>query len=149
MPVDLKIVNGIICLTCTGNLSSDDLWRACDLYAKIEAEAETTPDRMADISLVDKVELDFGAVEAVAAVRRVAPLKNQVKSGIVATRPVLYGFARMFQTLNDNPKIVVELFRDTESCWVWLTGKPMAPSDVTQVLGRQASTFQSPRPPLQ
>lgn len=149
MAFDVKIVDGIICLTFNGSLNSDDLWRVTDLYGKIESQAEVTPDRMADISLVDKVELDFGAVEAVAAIRQVAPLKNKVKSAIIAPKPVLYGFARMFQTLNDNPKITLELFRDKESCWAWLTAdKIVDVGDVKRILG-QVPTSPSAHPPLQ
>jgi hypothetical protein len=149
MPFDLTVVDGIICLTFNGALSSDDLWRVSDLYAKIEAESKVSPDRMADISLVDKVELDFGAVEAVAAVRRGTMLKNRVKSAILAPKPVLYGFARMFQTLNDNPQITLELFRDKESCWAWLmTGREMDLGDSQRILG-QAPMPPGKFPPLQ
>ena len=149
MPFDVKIVSGIICLTFNGSLNSDDLWRVTDLYSKIEATAEVTPDRMADISLVDKVELDFGAVEAVAALRRSAPLRNTVKSAILAPKPVLYGFARMFQTLNDNPLITLELFRDRESCWAWLTAdKSVDVSEAKRILN-QPATSPGLIPPLQ
>jgi hypothetical protein len=147
MPFDLTVVDGIICLTFNGALSSDDLWRVSDLYAKIEAESKVSPDRMADISLVDKVELDFGAVEAVAAVRRGTMLKNKVKSAILAPKPVLYGFARMFQTLNDNPQITMELFRDKESCWAWLmAGRDADLGDSKRILGQPM--YPGTHPPL-
>lgn len=48
------------------------------------------------------------------------PLKNRVKSAIVAQRPVDYGMARMFEMLIQNPQIEVRVFRDGESARQWL-----------------------------
>jgi hypothetical protein len=121
MAFDQTIVNGVLCFTFHGNLTAEDFRRGAELSAKAEAEFERAPNRMADLSSVEGLNIDFGAVEALAAVRRVAPLKNKVKSAIIAPRPVLYGFARMFQTLNDNPNIILKIFRDRDSGWAWLT----------------------------
>ncbi len=120
MAFDQTITNGIVCLTFHGILDAEDLRRGAELFARMEADLEPSPNRMADLSAVDRMDVDFGAVEALAAVRRIAPLKNKVKSAIIAPKPVLYGFARMFQTLNDNPAITLKIFRDRDMGWAWL-----------------------------
>ena len=120
MAFDQTITNGIVCLTFHGILDAEDLRRGAELFARMEADLEPSPNRMADLSSVDRMDVDFGAVEALAAVRRIAPLKNKVKSAIIAPKPVLYGFARMFQTLNDNPAITLKIFRDRDMGWAWL-----------------------------
>jgi hypothetical protein len=120
MAFDQTITNGVVCLTFHGILDAEDLRRGAELFARMEAEFEPSPNRMADLSSVDRMDVDFGAVEALAAVRRIAPLKNKVKSAIIAPKPVLYGFARMFQTLNDNPDITLKIFRDRDLGWAWL-----------------------------
>ncbi|HEX2854014.1 MAG TPA: hypothetical protein VHO24_12310 [Opitutaceae bacterium] len=79
-----------------------------------------SPDRITDMSRVSGITLDFTAMEAFAAKRRNAPLKNRVKSAIVAPQPLQFGFARMYQTLNENRDIVIELFRDEASALQWL-----------------------------
>jgi hypothetical protein len=43
----------------------------------------------------------------------------------VALTQVQYGFARMFQTLNDNPRIEIEIFGDCESAQRWLNAQPL------------------------
>ena len=37
------------------------------------------------------------------------------RSALVAKRPVHYGFARMFQMLNDNPRIQIRIFATAEA----------------------------------
>jgi len=51
-------------------------------------------------------------------------LKNYIKSAIVANNPSQFGFARMFQTLNDNPQIEIRIFPAAESAMEWLTATP-------------------------
>jgi hypothetical protein len=67
---------------------------------------------------------------AVAETRRRATLRNPVKSAIIASDIVRFGFARMFQTLNDNPQIVVAIFGDDESASQWLRLAGVRPPDV-------------------
>lgn len=122
MAFDLKITNGVICVTLNGVLNSEDLRGAAESFHKLEAQAAVCPNRIIDLSSVDEVNLDFGAVEKLAALRNTTPLKNEVKSAIVATKPVQYGFARMFQTLNTNPKICLKLFTDRDAGWAWVNG---------------------------
>jgi hypothetical protein len=68
------------------------------------------------------LDLDFPKMEAVASRRRKAPLKNKVKSAIVAPRLDQFGFARMFATLNDNPNIEIQIFNDRDRALEWLGG---------------------------
>lgn len=73
------------------------------------------------------LDLNYAKIAAVASIRRAAPLKNAVKSAIVAPQPIQYGFARMFQTLNDNPRINLQVFSDRASAMEWLVaGRPQA-----------------------
>jgi len=44
----------------------------------------------------------------------------------VASKPAQFGYARMYQTLNENPNIELELFinREKAMAWLALVGKP-------------------------
>ena len=65
-------------------------------------------------------DLSFAELHAFAAKRRKAPLKNAVKSAIVAGDAVQYGFARMYQTLNEHPYLRIEIFQSEEPARAWL-----------------------------
>lgn len=40
------------------------------------------------------------------------PFPNDFKSAIIVSTPVQRGMARMFQSLNDNPRITIRIFDD-------------------------------------
>ena len=117
---DSKIAQGIVCLTFRGHVTAEDIREMVNVLTKIETEARVSPDRMADLSLIEGISLNFSAITNYAAARRNAPLKNKVKAAIVAPHPLQYGFARMFQTLNVNPDISMEIFIDQASGLAWI-----------------------------
>lgn len=94
-----------------------------------QLKSKVSPDRVADLSTVEGVSLNFSAITNYAAARRTAPLKNKVKAAIVAPHPLQYGFARMFQTLNDNPDINMEIFTDTDSGLAWISAGKSGDND--------------------
>ncbi len=75
---------------------------------------------MVDLSAIEGLNLNFSAIMNYAAARRNAPLQNTVKAAIVAPQTLQYGFARMFQTLNVNPDISMEIFIDQASGLAWI-----------------------------
>lgn len=120
MALDIKFQDGILCLTMRGCVTSEELLNAAAQTAKIESEIEVSPQRIVDLSLVEDMNLNFADMHQVAETRKAAPLKNAVKSAIVAPQPVQYGFARMFQTLNKNPQITVQIFTARQDAIDWL-----------------------------
>jgi len=118
---DSKMAQGIVCLTFRGYVMAEDIRDMVDLLTKIETEARVSPDRIVDLSAIAGISLNFSAITNYAAARRTAPLKNEVKAAIVAPHPLQYGFARMFQTLNDNPDINMEIFTDKDSGLTWIS----------------------------
>ncbi len=121
MALDSKIAEGIVYLTFRGYVTAEDIRDMVDLLAKIETEARVSPDRIADLSAIEGMSLNFSAIVDYSVMRRKAPLKNKVKAAIVAPHPLQYGFARMFQTLNDNPDINMEIFTDKNSGLAWIS----------------------------
>lgn len=118
---DSQIAQGIVYLTFRGHVTAEDIRDMTDLLTKIETKAKVSPDRIADLSAIEGVSLNFSAIVNYAAARRTAPLKNRVKAAIVAPNPLQYGFARMFQTLNVNPDISMEIFTDKDSSLAWIS----------------------------
>jgi len=62
-------------------------------------------------------------VNALAERRRTVALQHPIRSAIVAPTPVSFGFARMFQTLNDHPQIAISIFSTVEAAEAWLVSK--------------------------
>ena len=118
---DSKIAQGIVYLTFRGYVTAEDIRDMVDLLAKIETESKVSPDRIADLSSIEGISLNFSAITDYSANRRKAPLRNKVKAAIMAPHPLQYGFARMFQTLNDNPDINMEIFTDKDSSLAWIS----------------------------
>jgi hypothetical protein len=118
---DSKIAQGIVHLTFRAHVTAEDIRDMVDLLAKIETEARVSPDRIADLSAIEGISLNFSAIIDYAVMRRKAPLKNKVKAAIVAPHPLQYGLARMFQTLNDNPDIDIEIFTDRNCGLAWIS----------------------------
>ncbi|MGH8187499.1 MAG: hypothetical protein ACREUC_13145 [Steroidobacteraceae bacterium] len=64
-------------------------------------------------------EVGFQSILELADTRTRRPLATPVKSALIALRPVHFGFARMFQTLNTNPQIEVRIFATIEEALQW------------------------------
>ena len=126
MSHSIQILDGVVDIRFRGTVNSAELREVAEATGKIEEELPVSPNRIIDLSLVDEFQLDFRAMEQTAKLRRSAPLKNKVKSAIIATKPVQYGYARMFQTLNDNPNIDLELFTDRAKGLAWIASEAQA-----------------------
>ncbi len=136
MAFDSKIAQGIVYLTFRGYVTAEDIRDMVDLLTKIETEAKVSPDRMADLSSIEGISLNFSAIIDYSANRRKAPLRNKVKAAIVAPHPLQYAFARMFQTLNANPEINMEIFADKDSGLAWISASKGS-DDVKPFRGRE------------
>jgi hypothetical protein len=50
-------------------------------------------------------------------------LPVSIRSAFVAPRPIQFGFARMFQTLNDNPKIELHIVNTMDEALLWIASE--------------------------
>ncbi len=120
MPVSLKYSGNFIEIRMHGRLVLEELLAASREIAQAEATMPVALHRLTDMSEVTATTIAFADIEAFAAQRRVAPLKNPVRSAVVAGNDVQFGLARMFQALNDNPRISIKVFRDMAGARAWL-----------------------------
>jgi hypothetical protein len=123
MPFNFDIRDGLIEITCHGELTADDLLGVAELMGKAEARLEVAPDRIMDLSNAVLRALKASQLRDVAYHRRMATLKNRVKSAIIAPEPEQFGMARMFLAHNQNPSIDIMVFKDSASAYAWL-GRP-------------------------
>jgi hypothetical protein len=120
MPVDFALGGVRWVATLSGRVTMADLQAVIDRLSEAESRAETTPDRIVDLSPVTTIELGFTEVAALARARKAVRPRNPFRSAIVAVSALQQGYARMFQTLNDHPLITVRVFDSIEAAEAWL-----------------------------
>jgi hypothetical protein len=126
----MRIDGGLLRIVFSGTVTNADLVRAAAEIAEVEASCDVVPHRSADLRPIERLEIDFGGIFTLAEARRRLIFRNPFKTAIVASDIVHFGFARMFQTLNDHPQIVVAIFGDEEHALQWLKLPDVRPPDV-------------------
>ncbi len=126
MPHRLTWEGEILCLELSGAVGEADFRALGPEFLRLETSRAAAPDRLTDLSGATSSSLSFTEIAALADLRKQQRFGNAFKSAVVAPRPVQYGFARMFQTLNDHPQITIRVFRDRASALAWLQVAPAA-----------------------
>jgi hypothetical protein len=101
-------------------LTGDELRRISMDIAKLEETRAVAKHRIADMSPLESIDLCFEQVELLAQTRREAKLVQPIRSAIIAPRPIHYGFARMFEMLNDNPMIQMRVVTTIDEALLWI-----------------------------
>ena len=122
MSVEIAVEPDIIRVTLFGVLTEQDLADIATAAADIERDRDPVPARLTDMTGVTEMKVSYPDVKTLADRRRVLVFPNDFKSAIVVATPVQRGMARMFQTLNDNPRITVQIFDDEAAALAWLRG---------------------------
>ena len=120
MPYTITIESTFLRIVLRGVVTNQDLQALADDISAIEVSSAVAPHRLTDLSAVMEPRLTYPGVRAFVERRKAQPLANPVKSALVAPRPILLGFARMFQTLNEHPQIAIEVFPTVEAAEAWL-----------------------------
>lgn len=120
MPFEIQFDDPILRIAFSGNVNNDEFIEfASELY-RVEKEFEHVPDRLTDLSGVTEWQPDFNSTFDVTYRRRAEVFPNKFKSAIVAPKPELYGFARMFQSINQNKQIEIMVFKTMAEAQEWL-----------------------------
>jgi hypothetical protein len=106
--------------TFSGTMTPEDLVECARLTLELEEASSEPVDRIADLSPVENFNVNFLAVSDLARKRRDKRYGRLVKSALVADRPVAVGFARMYQTILNNPDIDVRIFPTMDEARAWL-----------------------------
>lgn len=86
----------------------------------LEESMEVALSRITDMSEVTDSSLDYETMEQFAVTRRLVWLKSGIRSAILAPSPLTFGLARIFQSINNNPKIEIRLFKERSDALEWL-----------------------------
>ena len=120
MPFRVSLEAEVLRVELFGTLTREDLSGLTAESQAIEGAQASTPHRLTDASRLTHGEVGFEDFFAIAQRRRTHALANSIKSAIVAPDAVHYGFARMFQTLNEHPQVEVRIFGSRHSALEWI-----------------------------
>jgi hypothetical protein len=109
-------------VTLRDALTPEDLTGIMRDADEIEKDLDPVPHRITTHQGITDIRVGYPEVRAFAWHRRVIQFPNVFKSALVVKTPVQRGIARMFQTLNDNPQIQIEIFDDEAAALSWLRG---------------------------
>lgn len=108
----------------SGALSGSELHAFLDEVDAQLGPRDSWPHNLLDLRRVDLSSLGFGDVMSIAKRRESITPPNAIRTAILADSPTLIGFARMFQSLNHNPNITIQVFSDLAAAETWLRPQP-------------------------
>jgi hypothetical protein len=106
----------IILSSASGKLTDQDL-REHQRAVLADPDFEPTLNQLWDLQQVEQLDISTAAIRDLANSRSYAA---ETKRAVVAPRDVLYGTARMFQTLHEEAPEDFQVFRDVGEAKGWL-----------------------------
>jgi hypothetical protein len=119
MPFEIRDEGHFYSVRLFGVLDREDLTAVTMEIERLEDEGPPK-DRLTDFTALDRIDVGFEEVFALAMRRALREVAAPIKSALIANRPVQFGFARMFEMLNDNPRIQIRIFGSREEGEQWL-----------------------------
>ena len=102
-------------------MAGEDLHQfVVELSALVETRARW-PNNLIDLRGVEPSRLSFNDVLSLAKIREAVTPPHPIRTAFVTDSPAMTGFVRMFQSLNHNPSIAIEVFSDVAAAERWLT----------------------------
>jgi len=99
----------------SGSFINDDFRNLITKIRKIRDDSPLVPPNgIIDMRELSTIDLDFGAVMAVANARQNGSNGKEMRIAIVADAPIQYGYARMFLTLLNHRQVNIRVFLDDE-----------------------------------
>ena len=123
MPFEIRDEGRFYSARLSGVLDRADLNAMMNEVERLEDQGVLL-DRITDLTPLERIDVGFEEVFALAARRAERRVTAPIKSALVANRPVQFGFARMFQMLNDNPRVQIRIFGNLEEAQQWLHSSP-------------------------
>jgi len=120
MPYTIKLENKVLRLALSGRITGHDLLSVLAEAKNYETNVDVIPHRITDMSGIVELAVHYADVSVLAEKRRELRFPNSFKSAIIANNPQHLGYARMFQTLNDNPQITIRIFPDESAASQWI-----------------------------
>lgn len=123
MPFQIQGDAEIIRIILSGHLTETEIGEVGRELALLEADYPNTPNRLTDLSGIEKGDLPYAAIQERARKNRGRVYANKFKSAIVAPRALDYGLTRIYQTLSEHPQVDLQIFKSRAEAEEWITAK--------------------------
>jgi hypothetical protein len=120
MPYKITVENKVLRIALSGRVTGRDLVEIVAEAKHYEQDVDVVPHRITDMTGIVELAVSYPEVSTLAEKRRELHFPNRIKSAIIAASRQHMGYARMFQTLNDNPQIAIRIFPDEASAGEWI-----------------------------
>ncbi len=107
----------------SGTMTIRDLLELRSLIMEIDESNSVASNGLVDLRSLSNTDIDNGSVSGLARALRSRPLPNTERVALLAGTPIQYGFARMFQMLNDNWHVEVGVFENEKDALDWLSNQ--------------------------
>ena len=112
--------NDIIYQTFPETISNSDFRLINEEINLIEEKYSVVPNFIVDIRNVKTLKGDYHSIQKLAAQRRDKKFSNNILEAILVANDFQMGFARMYQTFNDNPQLTIQIFKDEAKAIEWI-----------------------------
>jgi SpoIIAA-like len=120
MPITYSQDGGLLRVRAAGVITAAELHAMVTEMEQRFVSANKWPDNLLDLTGIDLSGLGFADMMSLAKRRESVKPPHAIRTAIVADSPTVVGFARMFQTLNNNPDITVQVFQSAADAEDWL-----------------------------
>lgn len=120
MPISHTIEGRVVHLAWSGVITNADLAAIGALMPRLVKELGFVPHVLNTYDGVIGADLDPDAIYAQSMQRRQHPIPPQAKSALVAATPVVLSMARVFQAMNRDPRLQMEIFSSEAEARAWL-----------------------------
>jgi hypothetical protein len=120
MPYTITVEKNVIRIALMGRVTAQDLVNLAAESKHYEQNVDVIPHRITDMTGIEELAIHYPDISVLAATRGQLHFPNSFKSAIIARDMHHLGYARMFQTLNENPQIVIQIFPDEASASEWI-----------------------------
>jgi hypothetical protein len=124
MPYSIDEEGGVLRARFVGALTGTELHAFIDEVDAKLAPRPQWPNNLIDLRAVELSALGFTDMMSIAKRREAIQPPSPIRTAILADSPALTGFARMFQSLNHNPNITIQVFSDAAEAESWLLSQP-------------------------
>jgi hypothetical protein len=130
--------DGILFVTFPEIVSDNDFHLVSMEFEIIEKEYSVVPNFIVSLKNVNTFNGDYHSVQNLAKQRAQKSFPNNILEAILVTNDFQMGFARMYQTVNDNPHLTIKIFKDEPKAIEWIK------SNDTRLTSRSSVTLQPP-----
>jgi hypothetical protein len=123
MPYQVQVHESYVHVRWFGVVIAEDLRELGRELPRIGMQLRRAPNVLHTFEEVEATKLNFHTVHNYSAEVGKISIPNSCRVATVASSPISFGIARMFQAMNGNPNIEMELFESLAEAQDWLAGK--------------------------